>query len=182
MVARFAPQKNQSLLLDACAPLQIPFRLQFAGSGPTQPEIERKAERLGLRDRVEFLGDRSDISSVLAGASVFALATNWEGLPLSILEALRAGLPVVASDVGGVRETVLSGHNGFLVPRNDTAAFSYALESLLSDHQLRRRMAANSRRMFEEHFTVEQMLRKTFDFYRQSVSLPVGEFETSQVG
>ena len=94
---------------------------------------------------------------------------------------MRAGLPIVASDVGGVRETVIPGHNGFLIPRNDTEAFSYALESLLSDDRLRRRMAANSRRMFEEHFTVEQMLRKTFNFYRQSVSLPVAEFETSQV-
>lgn len=181
MVARFAAQKNQAQLLDACAPLLQPYRLQFAGTGPTQPEIERRAELLGLTDRVEFLGDRSDVSAQLRQASIFALATNWEGFPLSILEAMRAGLPVVASDVGGVREAVLDGQNGFLIARHDTAAFTRALGRLLADADLRGRMARNSRRLFEERFTAELMLRKTLSLYRQAVPEPVDEFETSRV-
>jgi glycosyltransferase involved in cell wall biosynthesis len=181
MVARFAPQKNQGLLLEACARINAPFRLQFAGTGPTQPEIERMVSRLGLQNRVEFLGDCSDIADRLRQASVFALATNWEGFPLSILEAMRAGLPVVASDVGGVREAVIEGQTGFLVGREDTAAFSRALERLLTDQDLRLRMARNARRRFEEHFTVDQMLRKTFSLYCQAVSSRPVEFEAPGV-
>ncbi len=182
MVARFAPQKNQALLLKACARIQAPFRLQFAGTGPTQPEIERQASELGLEDRVEFLGDCSDVAERLRKASIFALATNWEGFPLSILEAMRAGLPVVASDVGGVREAVIDGHTGFVIDRHDTDAFSCALERLLTDLPLRSEMARNGRRRFEEHFTVDQMLHKTFNVYCQAVSKPLGEFEAPSVG
>jgi len=181
MVARFVPQKNHALLLEACAALQSSYRLQFAGTGPTRPDIERRVDELGLRDRVEFLGDRSDIGLLLRKASIFALATNWEGFPLSILEAMRAGLPVVASDVGGVREAVVAGRNGFLIARQDAAAFGRALETLLSDEKLRLRMASNSRRIFEERFTVEQMIQKTINLYRQVASSPVREFQASQV-
>ena len=180
MVARFAAQKNQALLLDACAPLMVPYRLQFAGTGPTLSAVERKVQELSLTDRVEFLGDRSDIAERLRAASIFALATNWEGLPLSILEAMRAGLPIVASDVGGVREAVTSGRNGFLIARQDTTAFTFALETLLTDERLRSRMAADSRRLFEERFTSERMLRRTFDLYRRTVSVPVEHLREAQ--
>ena len=153
MVARFAPQKNQAMLLDAAARIRTPFRIQFAGTGPTQPEIASRASRLGLDGRVEFLGDRSDIVELLRSGFGFRAATHWEGFPLSILEAMRAGLPVVASDVGGIRESVVDGQNGFLSPRGDTAAFTSSLERLLTDEQLRRQMSQTSRRMFEENFT-----------------------------
>jgi len=182
MVARFAAQKNQAMLLESCARIKAPFRLQFAGTGPTQSECERKATELGLADRVEFLGDRSDIATRLRQASIFALATNWEGFPLSILEAMRAGLPIVACDVGGVREAVTDGENGFLVARGDMAGFRAAIETLLTDEVLRTKLARNSRRLFEERFTVEHMLRKTFRLYGQAVSMPVGEYETSSAG
>ena len=181
MVARFAAQKDQALLLNACAPLRVPFRLQFAGAGPTRPEVERRVQELGLGARVEFLGERSDISQRLREATVFALATHWEGFPLSILEAMRAGLPIVASDVGGVKEAVIHGETGFLVPPGDIRAFSVALESILGDQQLRARMSVASRRLFKQRFTVEHMLRKTFDLYRQTVASRVNEYETLRV-
>jgi glycosyltransferase involved in cell wall biosynthesis len=130
---------------------------------------------------VEFLGDRSDIACLLRRSSVFALPTNWEGFPLSILEAMRAGLPIAASDVGGVNESVIDGRNGFLSPRGDTAAFTATLERLLTNEDLRLRMARTSRRMFEENFTAEQMFRKTFNVYRHAVSVPAGEYEPARV-
>jgi glycosyltransferase involved in cell wall biosynthesis len=182
MVARFAPQKNQGMLLNACARINAPFRLQFAGTGPTLSEIESMVSRLGLQNRVEFLGDCSDIADRLRQASIFALATNWEGFPLSILEAMRAGLPIVASDVGGVREAVIEGQTGFLISRQDTAAFAGALERLLTDPSLRARMARNGRQRFEQYFTVDQMLRKTFSLYCRAVSSPLGEFDAPGVG
>ena len=176
MVARFAPQKDHALLVEACAQLRDPFRLQFAGTGDKLAEIERKIEECGLENRVEFLGDRSDVSQLLRRASIFALASNWEGFPLSILEAMRAGLPVVASDVGGVREAVIDGENGFVVPRGDRSGFARALQALLDDQSLRARMGRRSRRLFEEHFTLERMLRRTFDLYRQVATAPIDQY------
>jgi glycosyltransferase involved in cell wall biosynthesis len=181
MVARFAPQKNQAMLLDAAASLSLPFRIQFAGTGPTMEDIERKAAGMGIAEHVQFLGDRSDIADVLRRASIFALPTNWEGFPLSILEAMRAGLPIVATDVGGIREAVVDGENGFVTPRGDCAAFACALQRLLSDESLRLRMARRSRQMFEERFTAEHMFRRTFNVYRQAVSITAGEYEPSRV-
>jgi glycosyltransferase involved in cell wall biosynthesis len=181
MVARFAPPKDHAMLLDAATRIHAPFRIQFAGDGPTMRETQDGARSLNLLDRVEFLGDRSDIIDLLRKASIFALPTNWEGLPISILEAMRAGLPIVATNVGGVGESVLDGDNGFLTPRGDTAAFAAALERLLTDSDLRARMADASRRMFVQRFTAEQMFRKTFNIYRQAVSGPVGEYEPSRV-
>lgn len=179
MVARFAPQKNQAQLLETCSEIQAPFRLQFAGTGPGQAEVERRAEELQMRHKVEFLGDCGDVAGLLGKASIFALATKWEGFPLSILEAMRAGLPVVASDVGGVREAVTDGANGFLIGRDDWHEFRRALESLLTDAELRGRMAHNSRQLFEENFTADQMLRKTFNLYREVISAPVEEYENA---
>jgi glycosyltransferase involved in cell wall biosynthesis len=174
MVARFAKQKNQKMLLEVCSELRAPFRLWFAGGGPMQAEVERRAKQLGMRDRVEFLGDCSDVSDRLRQASIFALATNWEGFPLSVLEAMRAGLPIVASDVGGVSEAVIDGDNGFLIERDDKAEFRRALETLLTDDDLRRRMARKSRDLFQQRFTAEQMLRRTFNIYCESVSAVAG--------
>jgi glycosyltransferase involved in cell wall biosynthesis len=181
MVARFAEQKDQRLLVEACAQIKAPYRLEFAGSGETQADVRRRVQELGLEDRVDFLGDCSDVASRLERASIFVLATNWEGFPLSILEAMRAGLPIVASDVGGVREAVCDGENGFLTPRGDRMALAGAIEKLVTDRQLRTGMGRNSRRIFEERFTVGQMLRKTLDLYRQLTSVQARVPETSVV-
>jgi glycosyltransferase involved in cell wall biosynthesis len=179
MVARFAPQKNQAMLLEAAAQLAMPFTLQFAGSGPTLPDVQRRANQLGIESRIQFLGDRSDVRRLLSRASIFALTTNWEGFPLSILEAMRAGLPIIACDVGGVREAVIDGANGFLIQPGDTKALVTALATLLTDECLRHRMGAESRWIFEERFTAQHMFRMTYDVYRRSVSMPVGAYVPS---
>ena len=175
MVARFAPPKRQVELLETCARIKMPFRLQFAGAGPAEREVRRRAEQLGMSERVEFLGDCSDVPARLRKASIFALATNWEGFPISVLEAMRAALPIVASNVGGVREAVVDGENGFLAERGDWTAFQRCLETLLTDEDLRQRMARKSRRRFEELFTDDQMLRKTFNLYRKVASARFGD-------
>src|SRR5262249_32899351 len=115
MVARCADQKDHSLLLRAFAPITRAAKLVFVGDGPLLPALKTEAEPLVASGRVEFLGERFNIAEILAGSHIFALATKWEGLPLSILEAMRAGLPVIASDVGGVSEAVTEGKTGYLV-------------------------------------------------------------------
>ncbi len=172
MVARFSEQKAQGLLIEAVAQIRTPFRLLLVGDGPLRLAVEQQVAKLNLGDRVEFLGQRLNVSEILASGHIFALFTNWEGFPISILEAMRAGLPVVASDVNGVREAVADGSTGFLAAAGDVAMFRQRLEQLVQDDSLRGRLGAAGRRRFEKEFTVEAMLGKTAGIYR-SAAMPV---------
>ncbi len=169
MVARFADQKDQALLVRAFAALGVPARLQFIGDGPTRPQVEAEARRLGVSGRVDFLGARGDVADVLARAHVFALATNWEGFPLTILEAMRAGLPVVTTDVGGCAEAVVDDVTGFVVPHGNEVALRDRLQRLLIDAPLRARFGLAGRRRYERHFTRDVMLRRTLRVYEAAV-------------
>jgi glycosyltransferase involved in cell wall biosynthesis len=170
MVARFAPQKNHALLLRAVAGIDRPLRVLFVGDGPTEPALQDEARQLGIEDRVHFLGSRMDIPDILASAHVFALPSNWEGFPLSILEAMRAGLPVIASDVGGVSEAVADGSTGFLAGPSDLDTFRDRLLSLVETPALRERMGRAGRERYEANFTVERMLNRTLTVYRAAAS------------
>lgn len=169
MVARFAPQKDHATLLKALAEVKQPFRLQLVGDGPTQEEVAGLAESLGLAGSVEFLGARSDVSALLARADIFALISNWEGFPISILEAMRAGLPILASDVGGVREAVTPGVNGYLTPPGSVHEVCAALSALLESPARRAVMGARSRQTFDQKFRADAMLGRTLHVYRHAV-------------
>ena len=181
MVARFGPQKDHSTLLEAMANLaresaaeQTGLRLAgsppavellLVGDGPSEYALRREAYDLGIDDRVRFLGNRGDVPELLAASDIFVLATNWEGLPRSIIEALRAGLPVVATDLAGIPELVAEGENGYLVPRADARTLAARLAELIADDELRARMGARSRRRFEEEFSFERMYEQTRTLY-----------------
>ncbi len=170
MVARFVPQKDPHLLLEALTEIDpSTYRLLLVGDGPGRPQAEAHARTLGLRN-VTFLGTRDDVPDLLARSHVFVLPTKWEGFPISILEAMRAGLPVIASDVGGVREAVGEGETGFLVPRGDAATLRKRLELLLKNSELRAHLGAEGRRRFEAHFGLERMLKKTRAVYDDALS------------
>jgi glycosyltransferase involved in cell wall biosynthesis len=167
MVARFQEQKDHALLLTALSGLRDrPWQLELIGDGPLQPAVEEQARRLGLDRQVQFLGVRRDVAERLARSQLFVLATRWEGFPYTTLEAMRAGLPVIASDVGGVREAVAHGETGFLVPRGDVEALRRRLSELLAAPELRRRLGAAGRRSFETTFTFERMIDKTAAVYQ----------------
>lgn len=164
-VARYEAPKDHDTLLRALAQVQGKWSLDLIGDGPLEGEIRRLAETLGLARRVRFLGYRADVAAALADAQLFALSSRSEALPRSVLEAMRAGLPVVASDVGGVREAVEDGASGILVPAGDTAPLASALETLLADSNLRQRMGAAGRLVFERRFGVERMIGDTEAVY-----------------
>ncbi|HEY6390641.1 MAG TPA: glycosyltransferase family 4 protein [Bryobacteraceae bacterium] len=168
MVARFSEQKAQALLIDAVALIRAPFRLVLVGDGPLRPAAEQQVAKLNIGDRVRFLGQRMDIAEILASSHIFALFTHWEGFPISILEAMRAGLPVVASDVNGVREAVADGSTGFLAAAGDVATFRQRLAQLLQNDSLREKLGAAGRHRFEKEFTVEAMLERTAGIYRSA--------------
>jgi len=166
MVARFQEQKDHGLLLAALGGLKdVLWELEFIGDGPLQATVEAQARRLGLAERVRFLGLSRDVEQRLAESQLFVLASRWEGFPYTVLEAMRAGLPVVGSDVGGVGEAVLHGETGFLVPRGDEEALRYRLSELLASADLRRRLGRAGRQRFEATFTFERMLDKTAAIY-----------------
>ncbi len=161
MVARFEPQKDHACLLRALAGVARPWRAVLVGDGPTRPAAEGLARELGIADRVSFLGSRDDVPAVLANAHVFALASCWEGLPITILEAMRAGLPVVASGIAGVGEAVVDAEGGFLVTPGDPHPLGRRVDQLCGDAALRARMGAAGRRRYEAGFTFERMLAAT---------------------
>ncbi len=168
MTARFSEPKEQQLLVRAFATLNASdAMLTFVGGGEELPACKGLAEHLGVSSRVRFLGDRSDVAELLAQSQVFVLLSRYEGLPISILEAMRAGLPVIASDVGGVSEEVHHGVTGFLVPTGDAQAVTRVLQSLIDQPELRRRMGLAARHRFMQEFTREHMLRQTATVYRQ---------------
>jgi glycosyltransferase involved in cell wall biosynthesis len=166
-IARFAPPKDHATLLVALATLRArAWSLDLIGDGPTEARMRRLAERLGVAGRVNFRGYQPDPEPVLAAAHIFVLASRSEAFPRSVLEAMRAGLPVVASDVGGVREAVGHGNTGILVPPEDPQAMAAAIDRLLIAPTVRSRLGANGREAFEQRFRLEQTVERTLDIYR----------------
>jgi glycosyltransferase involved in cell wall biosynthesis len=175
MIARFAPPKDQALLLRAAA--NVPnVQLVFLGDGPLFNQAQQLAASLG--SNAEFLGSRTDVPEVLAGCHAFALISKFEGFPISTLEAMRAALPVIVSDVGGASEALSTSGEpvGLLVPRGDQSALETALRTLASDSALADRMGQAARQHFLRHFTVERMLALTWEVYEEAIEAgPVGK-------
>lgn len=171
MIARFEPQKDHATLLRALAGLlDHTWELDLVGEGPLMPQMRSLATELGMIDRVRFLGQRTDVDQILANAQASLLATNWEGFPRSILEAMRAGLPVVASSVAGIDESVRDGETGYLVPRGGVDLLRDRVRRLLSDPALRVRLGTNGRAYYEQHFTLAHTVRNTLAVYRDIVA------------
>lgn len=164
---RFVPLKGLTHLLRAFRELSdVPnVRLALAGDGPQRAELEREARELGLGDRVEFLGWESNLAPVFARWSIFVQPSLHDALPMTVLEAMAAGLPVVATSVEGLPEVVIDGETGLLVPPADSGALATAIRTLSLDGDLRSRLGAAARRRVEEHFSVEQMVDATLHVY-----------------
>ena len=165
---RLIPIKGVIYLIRAFALLRhdIPgARLEIAGSGPEQPLLEREVQLLGLRDAVRFLGWQADIESALKRWDIFVLPSLEEGFGVAALEAMAAGLPVIASAVGGVPELVEDGRTGLLVPPADAAALADRLRLLLLNPMLRQSMGNAGRDRAHKCFSSEQMIEKISRIY-----------------
>ena len=169
-VGRLHRQKDHAGLLNALTHIQsqIPeVRLLLVGDGELQADLQGQARSLGLSSSVTLAGHRSDVPEILSTLDVFVLSSLWEGLPNAVLEAMASGLPVVATQVGGVPELVVDGETGVLVPPRDPTALADALVRLLQDAALRRRMGHAGRARVQEHFSVERMVRETEGLYEE---------------
>jgi len=158
MVARFEPQKDHHTLIQALANLRdYSWQLDLIGDGPLRPDMEQMVVDLGLEKHVRFLGECSNVPLLLKDAQIFVLISNWEGLPISILEAMRAGMPVIASDVGGVCEMIEDGVNGYLIPRGDSQLLAKRMMELITNADLRIQFGLKGRNRFVKDFTSNHM-------------------------
>lgn len=142
-------------------------RLFLVGEGPERPAIDAEVARLNLADRVHFLGLRKDIPRLLQAADVFLLTSTSEGIPLTLIEAMATGLPVVTTDVGGTAEVVVEGTTGYLAPAQDDAALAVALRRLDDDVALRQRLGEAGRQRAVERFSEAQMAERYHDLYAE---------------
>lgn len=166
MVAGFRPQKDHATLLKALQDLQkFDWVLYLLGDGELEGEIKRLAHYLKIEHRIKFEGAVSNVEDYLIKTDLMVLTTNWEGLPISILEGLSYGLPIIATDVAGVKEEVIDGYNGKTVKRGDWLSVKKAIEELFHNQELRILYGKNSRILFEECFTTQAMYKKTISLY-----------------
>lgn len=171
-LARLSRQKGLDVLLDAMALLvreRPDARLSIAGGGPLEVELRMHARRLGLDGHVRFEGWVPDGRALLADWDVFVLPSRWEGMPLALLEARAAGLPSVATDVGGAREIIRDGEDGWVVPTEDPASLAAALLDLADDPARRAEWGARARRRAAGEHGLDEMVRRTELHYLEQV-------------
>jgi glycosyltransferase involved in cell wall biosynthesis len=171
-VGRLKGPKDFVTLLRALAALSDrDFETLIVGEGPDRGIVEAEIGRLGLDGRVRLAGERDDVAELLAGSDVFVLSSRSEGLPVSVLEAMAAELPVVASDVGGLSELVVDGETGILVPAGDEAALAEALADLLEDRERRLELGAAGRARAEALFDLAGFRQAHLDLYDRELRL-----------
>jgi sugar transferase (PEP-CTERM/EpsH1 system associated) len=168
-VGRLVPVKNQDLLLRALAQLRqrgLTFRAVIVGDGPLRSTLQQAAASCGIGDCVRLAGHHENIPDALAAMDIFVLSSDSEGLSNTIVEAMAAGLPVVATHVGGADELVSHGVTGLLAPPRDPEALAAALEELASDPARRHLFGAEARRTATTRFSVERMVNDYAQMYR----------------
>jgi glycosyltransferase involved in cell wall biosynthesis len=168
-VARLSSQKALDVLLDALATLPTRPVLAILGEGPLESRLRAHASRLGIEDRVRWLGFRADVADHMAAADVFCLSSAWEGIPLAAMEAIALGTPVVATAVGGMSELISHGVTGRLVTPGDPVALAAGLEEALAESQASQRMAASARAFLAREFSTDRMLERLSEHYLAAV-------------
>ncbi len=168
-IGRLTEQKGVDILLEAfrlLEPSKRNLHLWLIGDGPQRAALEAQARQFGLDTAVQFLGFRNDVPDLLLAADVFVLPSRYEAMPVSVLEAMAAGLPCVVTDVGDNAVLVEDGVSGRVVPPQDPAALAAALEQLLVDAELRRAMGNTGRRR-ARHYSADWMVARTLAVYER---------------
>ena len=165
MISRFCPQKDPYTLIDAVNKLSwdgFKISLDLWGYGE---ELEKVKEKIKNNKNIRYCGEIEDVTTVLKDYDVYALISNWEGLPIGIIEALRAGMPVLVSDVGGNKELVEN--NGYLVQRGDVEDCKKQIKKLYEENLSS--LGENSRKLYEKEFNVDKMIKETMILYEEEI-------------
>jgi glycosyltransferase involved in cell wall biosynthesis len=168
--------KGHKELFEAMASLmeRHPVHALIVGGGRRIDEVRQLADNLGLAGAVHFLGPRHDVPELLNAMDIFVLPSYSEGVSLALLEAMAAGLPVIATAVGGLPEVVTDGENGLLIPPRDAGALAGALERLLSDPAWAQHLGANARAYVREHYSLDRLGREINEIYGELVERKLG--------
>ncbi len=141
-------------------------KLIIIGDGSQRKNLERQVKDIGLQENVQFWGVRTDVPELLANMDVLALSSKEEGLPMALLEAMAAGKPVVATNVGGIPSVVKPYETGLLVPKGDTDAMAAALLFLYQNKELSKKIGENGRRFIEESYDLKKILALYHSLYK----------------
>jgi hypothetical protein len=174
-IARLHPEKGIEFLLDAAPQIAaaVPdVRFVLVGEGPLRDDLEARAQRVGVADRVAFVGPRDDARRLISSFDVLALPSISEGTPLTIVEAMLAGVPVVASAVGGIPEQIEDRETGFLVGPADADALAQAVTQALTDETLRHSVTRLARARAETEFSHEDLIERTAAVYATAANQP----------
>jgi glycosyltransferase involved in cell wall biosynthesis len=170
-IGRFHPQKGFDTLLQALAELPD-VRLRLVGDGPERARLIRLSKSLKVDDRVEFGNWVEGPAAAFVGIDLFCLPSRFEGLPLALLEAMRAGIPIVATDVGSVSDAIEHGQTGLLIPADDPSALAASVVQVLGDADLRDRLVQQAKRVAGERFGVETMAQRFETLYDEVTRRP----------
>ncbi|WP_073344468.1 glycosyltransferase family 4 protein [Caldanaerobius fijiensis] len=169
-IARLIPQKGVEYFIrvaDDILNMRDNVEFLILGDGPQRDHLESLIKELNRADRIKLLGHRDDVNALLDSSDVFVLPSFSEGMPVSIIEAMRAGKPIVATDVGGIPEEVTDGVNGLLVKPGDAEGLKRAILRFLDDPQYARRCGEKGFELYCNKFSAEKMCLKTQDVYMQ---------------
>ncbi len=171
-IGRLTPVKDFATMLRAVrmvADADPAFQLDIVGDGPSRPDLERLRRQLRLERHVTFHGARPDARSLLAQAKLFVQSSLSEGISLTLLEAMAAGVPIVATRVGGTPEVVNHGVTGLLVPPGEPAALAAAMLTMLGDSDLAEGMSRSARMRAEHEFNLRKMTASYEALYEEAV-------------
>lgn len=169
MVGRIAAVKNHRLIIESLSDIinEYNVHLTIAGDGPDYQSIVDYAGHLLPRDRIEFLGFRNDIENILRDKDIFLLTSNYEGISIALLEAMSMGLPAIASDVGGIPETIIHNKTGLLFTPGNRESLTRSLKELVSDPEKRATMGESARQYFMEEFDEAKVIQQYQSLYAE---------------
>jgi glycosyltransferase involved in cell wall biosynthesis len=165
-LARLEPQKDPLTLVEAAASLRSDAQVVIAGDGALEEDVRAAIARLGLAERVHHIPFEGPVERYLTGFDLYVLPSRWESLPIAVLEAMAAGLPVLATDVGGTSEAVDDGVTGRLVPSGDPAALARAIDALLAEPDTLRALGDAGRARWSERFSLARLVAEHDALYR----------------
>jgi glycosyltransferase involved in cell wall biosynthesis len=173
MVARLAAPKDHTTLLRSFKMIcekGYPASLNIVGDGPRRSDLVRMTGELGLEDNVRFMGNRTDVRSILAETDLFVLSTHKEGLPIALLEAMEAGCPIIATDITSISTIITDGVNGLLVPMNDADALAELIIKLIENPDLAAELSRNARGLIKGRFDIMDTVRRYEALFEDLIS------------
>lgn len=166
-IGRLTYQKGHEFLVQAMAKVVSHFpngKIGICGDGPLRSQLEKQIKEAGLSNHVNLLGAWEDVSPLLASAEIFILPSRWEGLSRALMEAMAAGLPVIATEVDGIKDLITNGVNGLLVPSEDAEALRNSILQLIDNTEMRKRIGAAGQAHVIQTHSVDDMCKKYYDF------------------